>query len=72
MNRDRREFLRALTNVVIEAENERRARVRSKGLAVNADGTAGSVVYDDVVERRAADWRITYRKVSARREPLHG
>ena len=59
-----------VTNVVIGDENERGVNVRSKGLAVNADGSAGSVVYDDIVKRGEDGWRISYRKVSARRKPL--
>ena len=59
-----------VTNVVIAGDDERGVRVLSKGLAVNADGSAGSVVYDDLVRREDSGWRIAYRKVSARRVPL--
>jgi ketosteroid isomerase-like protein len=59
-----------ITNVVITQIDERSARVRSKGIGVKADGTAGSVVYEDIVTRRPDGWRIGYRKVSARRAPL--
>lgn len=38
-------------------------RVRSKGLAVMADGTAGTVTYDDALVRTDAGWRIARRKV---------
>jgi SnoaL-like protein len=58
-----------VTNVLI-SQDQAVVRVRSKGLAVNIDGSAGSVVYEDVVRREADGWRITYRKVRARREPL--
>lgn len=61
-----------VTNIVITQIDERSARVRSKGIGVNADGTAGSVVYEDVVTRRADGWKISRRKVSARRAPLGG
>ena len=37
-----------------------------------ADGTAGSVVYDDVVTRTPDGWRISHRRVTARRAPLGG
>jgi ketosteroid isomerase-like protein len=59
-----------VTNVVITGIDDREARVRSKGIGIRADGTAGSVVYDDIVTRRPGGWRISYRKVSARRAPL--
>jgi hypothetical protein len=44
--------------------------VSSKGLAVQADGTTGSVVYRDVLRRTAEGWRITRRTVVPRRTPL--
>jgi ketosteroid isomerase-like protein len=59
-----------VTNVVITGLGDGSARVRSKGIGIKADGTAGSVTYDDVVTRQADAWKISYRKVSARRAPL--
>lgn len=59
-----------VTNIVITEIDEHSARVRSKGIGVRADGTAGSVVYDDVVTRLPDGWKISYRKVTARRTPL--
>jgi 3-phenylpropionate/cinnamic acid dioxygenase small subunit len=61
-----------VTNIVITPIDDDTARVRSKGIGIKADGSAGSVVYDDVVTRRPDGWRINYRKVSARRVPLGG
>jgi ketosteroid isomerase-like protein len=61
-----------VTNIVITAIDDRSARVRSKGIGVNADGTAGSVVYDDIVTRQPSGWKISYRKVTARRAPFGG
>ncbi|MFD3619574.1 nuclear transport factor 2 family protein [Streptomyces sp. NPDC058676] len=61
-----------VTNVVIEEAAEDRARVRSKGLAVMADGSCGSVTYEDTVVRVAEGWRICRRRVVARRVPLGG
>jgi ketosteroid isomerase-like protein len=61
-----------VTNVVISTIDERSAAVRSKGIGVLADGTAGSVVYDDVVTRTPDGWKISSRKVGARRAPLGG
>ena len=59
-----------VTNIVITQIDEHSARVRSKGIGIQADGTTGSVVYDDVVTRRPEGWKISYRKVSARRAAL--
>lgn len=59
-----------VTNVVIVEVADHGVRVRSKGLAVSADGSVGSVVYDDLVRRVGEGWRIAYRKVTARRTPL--
>ncbi|KIF66745.1 polyketide cyclase [Streptomyces sp. AcH 505] len=42
----------------------------SKGIGVRADGTTGSVTYEDVAVRTDEGWRIRFRKVLARRAPL--
>lgn len=60
-----------VTNVVVLDSSDDVAHVRSKGLAVMADGTTGSVVYDDEVVRTSAGWRIAQRHISPRRQPLH-
>jgi hypothetical protein len=52
--------------------DDRSARVQSKGIGIAADGTAGSVVYDDIVTRQPGGWKISYRKVTARRAALGG
>lgn len=54
-----------VTNMVVTAdpESDDRARVRSKGLAVMADGRAGTVIYEDDVVRTASGWRISARVV---------
>jgi hypothetical protein len=52
-----------VTNVVVSGHDDGTATVRSKGLAVMADGTAGTVIYDDVVVRTDAGWRISRRTV---------
>ncbi|MFI5959115.1 nuclear transport factor 2 family protein [Cryptosporangium sp. NPDC051539] len=59
-----------VTNTVVTADGDDRALVRSQGIGVRADGTAGSVVYEDVVERRPEGWRIARRRVLVRRRPL--
>lgn len=61
-----------VTNVVVTALADGRAEVRSKGLGVRADGSCGSVSYDDTVVRTPDGWRISRRKVTARRAPLGG
>ncbi|MDN0199051.1 nuclear transport factor 2 family protein [Streptomyces sp. S.PNR 29] len=61
-----------VTNVVIEEVADGRVLARSKGLGVMADGSCGSVTYEDTVVRVEAGWRICHRKVSARRAPLGG
>ncbi|MFE9559197.1 nuclear transport factor 2 family protein [Streptomyces sp. NPDC006692] len=61
-----------ITNIVITESTEGQVRVRSKGLGVKADGSCGSVSYDDIAVRARDGWRICHRKVSARRIPLNG
>lgn len=59
-----------VTNIVITEIDEGSARARSKGIGINADGLAGSAVYDDIVTRRPDGWKISKRKVTARRAAL--
>jgi ketosteroid isomerase-like protein len=59
-----------VTNMVITRIDDRSARVQSKGIGIKADGTAGSVTYDDIVTRQPGGWKISYRKVTARRAAL--
>lgn len=59
-----------VTNIVITEIDDHSARVRSKGIGIMADGTAGSATYDDVVTREPDGWKIRYRKVTARRRTL--
>lgn len=61
-----------VTNVVVEEVAEGRVRVRSKGLGIMADGSCGSVTYEDLVVRTEAGWRIRRPRVVARRVPLNG
>jgi hypothetical protein len=58
-----------VTNTVV-TENDGAVTARSKGLGVRADGSTGSVVYEDVLRREPDGWRIAYRRVVPRREPL--
>lgn len=59
-----------VTNIVITRIDDRSARVQSKGIGVMADGTAGSVAYDDIVKRQPDGWKISCRKVTAMRAAL--
>jgi 3-phenylpropionate/cinnamic acid dioxygenase small subunit len=61
-----------VTNVLISTDADGTVRVRSKGIGIQADGSAGSVVYDDIVVRLEGGWRIASRKVLGRRAPLGG
>ncbi len=57
------------TNIVIEssADDGGAVRVRSKGLGVGPRGRVGSAVYDDVVVRTGAGWRLAVRRATLRR-----
>jgi hypothetical protein len=59
-----------VTNIVLTEAGTDRAHARSKGLGINADGTCGSVTYEDTIVRGDNGWRITHRTVRARRIPL--
>jgi ketosteroid isomerase-like protein len=59
-----------VTNIVISPIDDRSARVESKGIGIRGDGTAGSVTYDDTVVHRPDGWKISHRKVTARRVAL--
>jgi 3-phenylpropionate/cinnamic acid dioxygenase small subunit len=54
------------TNIVVVGPDGDGVRVRSKALAVMADGTSGTAVYEDTVHRGDHGWRISRRKVVAR------
>ncbi|MEV5828962.1 hypothetical protein AB0L25_25715 [Spirillospora sp. NPDC052242] len=57
-----------VTNIVLTERAPGEVRALSKGIGVNTDGTSASVTYDDVV-RVGGHWRVSHRKVSARRTP---
>jgi hypothetical protein len=61
-----------VTNVIVTEIDGQAVQARSKGIGIQADGSSGSDVYDDIVKREVAGWRIIYRKVSARRTPVSG
>lgn len=54
-----------VSNIIIDdrAHAHRTVAVRSKGIAVMADGTTGTCTYDDTVAYTDAGWRITRRRV---------
>jgi len=60
-----------VTNPLVIGDRPGEATVRSKGIGILADGTSGTVVYEDVVRRTEAGWRIARRTVIPRRRPLH-
>ena len=57
-------------SVIVEIKDDQSVVARSKGIGIRADGTAGSVVYDDTVTKRDGAWRITARTITIRRKPL--
>jgi 3-phenylpropionate/cinnamic acid dioxygenase small subunit len=52
-----------VTNILVRVDADGVVRARSKGIGILADGSSGTVTYDDVVERTARGWRIAERKV---------
>ena len=58
------------TNVVVADLGDDVARVNSRGIGINLDGSVTSVSYEDVVRRTARGWRLATRKVRFRRRPL--
>lgn len=62
-----------VTNIIITETGERdTAAVRSKAIAIKADHTCGTATYVDTVRRQPDGWRISRRRILARREPLGG
>jgi 3-phenylpropionate/cinnamic acid dioxygenase small subunit len=59
-----------VTNICVSQDADGTVRVRSKGIGIHVDGRVGSVVYEDVVRKGPAGWRIAHRKVIPRRVPL--
>ncbi|WP_406384833.1 nuclear transport factor 2 family protein [Streptomyces sp. NBC_01618] len=58
-----------VTNIVLTEARDDRVRARSKGIGIKADGTCGSVTYDDVIVRGEQGWRISRRKIIVRNMP---
>lgn len=61
-----------VTNIILEERADGLVHARSKGLGVRADGTTGSLTYEDTVVRGERGWRIGRRKLIVHRVPLNG
>jgi 3-phenylpropionate/cinnamic acid dioxygenase small subunit len=59
-----------VTNIVLDEVEDGVVHALSKGFGVMADGSVGSVTYDDTIRHMPAGWRITHRIVRPRRTPL--
>jgi 3-phenylpropionate/cinnamic acid dioxygenase small subunit len=59
-----------VTNIVLTETADDLVHALSKGIGIKADGTIGSVTYEDTIERGDSGWRISHRTVRARRIPL--
>ena len=60
------------TNIVLRPIGPDEVHARSKAIAIRANGRAGSATYEDVVVRTEDGWRISRRRIVARRVPLSG
>jgi hypothetical protein len=59
-----------VTNIVLTELPDNQVRARSKGIGIYANGTCGSVTYEDTISHGDQGWRISHRTVLARRTPL--
>ena len=64
---DRNPMGHHVTNVVLTEQPDGSVWARSKGVGIYADGTAGSVTYEDEIVRTGDGWRIDARTVAPRR-----
>ncbi len=69
---DRNPVAHHVTNIVVTPVDDDTVSARSKGLGVTSDGKCGSVTYIDTLTRTPAGWRISHRRLQARRQPLNG
>lgn len=58
-----------VSNIVLKDKPDGTIRALSKGIGVMADGSCGSVTFDDTVQWSVTGWRITHRIVRARHTP---
>lgn len=61
-----------VTNIVLRPIGPDEVHAWSKGIAIMADGRAGSATYEDVAVRTETGWLISKRRITARRTPLSG
>ena len=59
-----------VTNVVLTSRSADHVDALSKAIGIYADGSCGSLTYEDGVVRTAAGWRIARRRIVPRRAPL--
>ena len=59
-----------VTNSLVIAEEDGLVRVRSKGIGIGADGSSGTVIYEDLIRKTPNGWRIARRAVIPRKRPL--
>jgi hypothetical protein len=59
-----------VTNSLVISEEDGLVRVRSKGIGIGADGSSGTVIYEDLIRKTPSGWRIARRAVIARKRPL--
>jgi 3-phenylpropionate/cinnamic acid dioxygenase small subunit len=61
-----------VTNIVLTELDPDRVAARSKAIGIMANGTCGSLTYQDTIVRGELGWRITHRTITPRRVPLGG
>jgi len=59
-----------VTNIIISEGEDGMVHATSKAIGIRADGSCGSLVYDDILAKQDGNWRISYRKVTLRKTPL--
>jgi hypothetical protein len=60
-----------VTNIVLKEAPDGSVHALSKGFGVMADGSVGSVTYEDTLNNGDGGWKIAHRVVRPRRVPLH-
>ena len=59
-----------VTNIIVSEDADGTVRAQSKGIGITADGSCGSLVYEDMLKEQDGEWRISYRKITLRKVPL--
>lgn len=60
-----------VTNIIVTSVDGDCVRTRCKAIVVKTDGSCGSATYVDTLRREGGRWRLSHRKVLARRTPLN-